>query len=71
MKRLIAVAALCTALLCLFAGCSMQGEQETASVESVAVITGLGSAGAVDRYAGKVVSGQSAEIKKDSDKTVS
>lgn len=69
MKRSITIFMLCALALALFAGCSA-AEQETVTVESVSTITGLGSVGVVDRYAGMVVSGETAEIEKDEDKTV-
>lgn len=69
MKRLISIFILITAVLALLSGCSASGG-ETASVQSVSMITGLGSVGVVDRYAGKVVSGETADIKKDQDKSV-
>lgn len=69
MKRLITIFIFCSAALALFAGCSAQ-EQETVTVQSVSMITGSGSVGVVDRYAGLVVSGETAEIEKDEDKTV-
>lgn len=69
MKRLITTLTLCTAALMLFAGCGAQ-DQETVTVQSVSMITGTGAIGVVDRYAGLVVSGETAEIKKDEDKAV-
>ena len=69
MKRLITIFILCAAALALFTGCAA-GEQETATVQSVSMITGTGSVGVVERYAGLVVSGETAEIEKDEDKTV-
>lgn len=69
MKRLIAVFILCAIGITLFAGCSAR-EQETVTVQSVSMITGTGSVGVVERYAGLVVSGETAEIEKDEDKTV-
>lgn len=69
MKRLITTLILCAAALTLFAGCGAQ-DQETVTVQSVSMITGSGSVGVVDRYAGLVVSGETAEIKKDEDKAV-
>lgn len=69
MKRLITTLTLCTAALMLFAGCGAQ-DQETVTVQSVSMITGTGAVGVVDRYAGLVVSGETAEIKKDEDKAV-
>ena len=69
MKRMIGILSLCALVLCLAAGCGA-GEETTVSVESVSLITGVGAVGAVDSYAGKVVSGETAELKKDEDKTV-
>ena len=69
MKRMIAVAALCCTVLGLFAGCG-SGDDDAVSVQSVAMIAGLSPAGAVNGYAGKVVSGKMAEIERDSSKTV-
>ena len=69
MKRLITIMLLCAAALGLLAGCGAKSG-ETVSVESVAMITGMGYLGAADSYAGKVVSGETAEIKKAQDKTV-
>ena len=70
MKKLIAGLALCALALSLFSGCASKGGGEAVSVESVALITGTGSVGAADSYAGKVVSGETAEVKKDANKTV-
>lgn len=69
MKRIVTIMALCGLALSLFAGCASQSG-EAVSVESVSMITGLGPVGAADSYAGKVVSGETAELKKDADKTV-
>ena len=69
MKRMIVIAALFCAALCLFAGCGA-GDGEAVSVQSVAMIAGLGPTGVVNGYAGKVVSGEMAEIERDTDKTV-
>ena len=69
MRRLITIFILCSTALALFAGCAAQ-EQETATVQSVSMITGMGAVGIVDRYAGLVVSGETAEIEKDENKTV-
>ena len=69
MKRVLSVlilGALAAGLLC---GCGAESG-ETASVESVAMITGMGYIGVADSYAGKVVSGETAEVKKGADKTV-
>ena len=70
MKRIITgliVGALALALLC---GCSAKNGGEAVSVESVGLITGVGAAGLAESYAGKVVSGETAELKKDADKTI-
>ena len=69
MKRMIAVVTLLCAALGLFTGCG-SGDDDAVSVQSVAMIAGLGPAGAVSGYAGKVVSGEMAEIERDSSKTV-
>lgn len=69
MKRSIFILCLCALVLTVFSGCSASN-QDTASVQSVGMITGLGSVGVVDRYAGMVVSGETAEIERDENKTV-
>lgn len=69
MKRLTAIIILCALALFALTGCGA-AEGETAAVESVAALTGVGYIGAVNSYAGKVVSGETAEIKKAADKTV-
>lgn len=69
MKRIIAGLALGALILGLLTGCKSSGG-EAVSVESVGLITGVGAAGLADSYAGKVVSGETAELKKDADKTV-
>ena len=69
MKRMIAVITLLCTALGLLTGCGA-GDDEAVSVESVATITGLGPTGVVSGYAGKIVSGEMAEVQKDSDKTV-
>lgn len=69
MKRVITSMIVCALALGLLTGCGAESG-ETVSVESVAMITGMGYIGAANRYAGKVVSGETAEIKKDDDKTV-
>ena len=70
MKKLFAVLALGALALGLFSGCAARGGGEAVSVEAVSLITGVGGAYAADSYAGKVVSGETAELKKDADKTV-
>lgn len=69
MKRIVTIVTLCVMALGLMCGCGAESG-ETVPVESVATITGMGYIGAVNSYAGKVVSGEKAEIKKDADKTV-
>ena len=69
MKRIFAVVVLLCAALGLLTGCGA-GDDEAVSVQSVAMIAGIGPTGVVNGYAGKVVSGDVAEIEKDSDKTV-
>jgi len=69
MKRVLSVLILCALGAGLLCGCGAESG-EAASVESVAMITGMGYIGAADSYAGKVVSGETAEVKKGADKTV-
>jgi HlyD family secretion protein len=69
MKKIIATIGVLALSLSLLTGCGT-GSEDTASVQSVAMITGTGSVGVVDCYAGKVVSGETAKLKKDEDKTV-
>ena len=69
MKRIITSMIVCVLALGLLTGCGAESG-ETVSVESVAMITGMGYIGVTNRYAGKVVSGETAEIKKDEKKTV-
>lgn len=72
MKRL--TAALCLAALCISisAGCSQSSASggEAVSVEAVSSIAAGGSLGLMDRYPGKIVAGETAEVKRDSSKTV-
>ena len=70
MKKLIAGLALAALALGLLSGCAGGGDGRTVTVQSVALITGTGEVQSVDSYAGKVVSGQTAELKKDEDKKV-
>ena len=55
---------------CVLSGCGSGDSGETAAVQSVAMITGAGSVGVYDRYAGLVVSQQTVEIKRDESKVV-
>ncbi len=70
MKKIISCIAAGALALGLFTGCAAKNGGEVVSVESVSMITGVGAAGLADSYAGKVVSGETAELKKDADKTV-
>lgn len=64
---------LCFAMACMMAasGCSGSSEEngETVAVQSVAILAGLGG-GLQNRYAGKVVSQETLEIKKEENKTI-
>ena len=70
MKKIVSVLALGALVLGLLSGCGAKSSAEAVPVESVAMITGVGAAGFADRYAGMVVSGETAEVKRDADKTV-
>ena len=67
MKRFLPLF-LCAALLLALAGCG--GSGEAVHVQAVSMIASTGSAGFVERCAGKVVSGQTAKINRDADKKV-
>lgn len=70
-KRALAalLAALMMAGLCSCTGRS-GADGETVTVQSVAQITGVGSLGVIERYAGKVVSGQTEKVARDTNKKV-
>ena len=70
MKRILSVLCLSALAAGLLSGCGASGTEETVSVQSVSMITGMGAVGMVDRYAGMVVSGETAEIQKDENKAV-
>ena len=71
MKRVFAAILTGAMALGLLAGCGGSGTTgESVSVQSVSMIAGAGAVGLADRYAGKVVAGESVDIKRDSDKTV-
>lgn len=70
MKRIFSALCMGALAMGLLSGCSTGGDGETVSVQSVSMITGIGSVGMVDRYGGMVVSGETAEIQKDENKTV-
>ncbi|MBQ8829993.1 MAG: efflux RND transporter periplasmic adaptor subunit [Oscillospiraceae bacterium] len=61
---------LSTALLLCMAGCNTASE-DAVSVQSVSMITGMGSVGLADRYAGLVVAGSTEEIQVDQSMTIS
>ncbi len=63
------LAALMMAGLCSCTGRS-SADGETVTVQSVAQITGVGSLGVIERYAGKVVSGQTEKVARDTNKKV-
>ena len=67
--RIIAFMSSALLLLCA-AGCGTTDEN-TVSVQSVSMITGVGSVGLADRYAGLVVAGSTEEIQVDQSMTVS
>ncbi len=69
MKRILSVLILCVLVLGVLSGCGAE-DTVTATVESVAEITGVGYIGGSNTYAGKVVSGETAEVKKDAKKTI-
>ena len=58
------------AAVALLAGCGTTAPEDAVTVQSVSMIVNDGSVGMVSRYAGVVVSGQTAEIKKEDNKTV-
>jgi len=72
MKRRMLIVMMAAVLLlgCVFSGCASGDTGETASVQSVAMICGIGNTGVYDSYAGVVVSQQTVEIKKDTEKTL-
>lgn len=70
MKKLLVGVCLGALALGLLCGCAQKDGGEAVSVMSVSMLTGMGPVGASDTFAGKVVSGETAEIKRDADKTV-
>ncbi|MGM9614200.1 MAG: efflux RND transporter periplasmic adaptor subunit [Oscillospiraceae bacterium] len=70
MKRIFSMLTVSALALGLLSGCAGGNGGETVPVESVSLITGVNIGGMADSYAGKVVSGETAELKKDDDKTV-
>ena len=70
MKRVIAVILAGIVLAGAVSGCSEAAGGEAVSVEPVSMIVGTGPVGLADRYAGMVVAGETAQVKRDQDKTV-
>ncbi len=72
MKKAITAIMAGALALGVLSGCtdSAGGPGEAATVEAVATIVGGGSVGLADRYAGMVVSGQTATVKRDNNKVV-
>jgi HlyD family secretion protein len=72
MRKPVAAMLLSVVMLAGFCGCSSGGTDSTeaVSVQSVGLITGTGSAGTVNRYPGKIISGDTVNVKKDADKIV-
>lgn len=69
MKRFFLIM-LAVALLCSTVGCGGDAAEDAVTVQAVSMIVNDGAVGMVSRYAGVVVSGQTAEIKKEENKTV-
>ncbi len=73
MKRATAAALIGCLLISALTGCELGGSKasgDAVSVQQVAQIAGTGAVGLADRYAGKVVAGQTADVQRDSNKTV-
>lgn len=70
MKRVIAVILVGIMLAGVASGCTNTASGEAVSVEPVSMIVSTGSVGLADRYAGMVVAGDTAKVKRDQDKTV-
>lgn len=60
-KKAISAFLICTLMLCVLCSCG-KTDGDTVSVQSVAMVTGMGNVGLVSRYAGVVVSGKSVDI---------
>ena len=69
MKRVLIVLMAAVLLLTGLAGCG-DPSGEAVAVQAVSMIISDGTVGLINRYAGVVVSGQTAEIKKETNKTV-
>ena len=74
MKRTAAAVLAGGLILCLLAGCELGGNKsapgDAVSVQKVSDLAAMGPVGLADRYAGKVVAGQTADVKRDSNKSV-
>ena len=70
MKRLITVICLGAMALSVLGGCSGSAGGEAVSVEPVSAIASGGFVGLMDRYAGMVVAGETAQVQRDSTKTI-
>ncbi len=71
MKKALSAILAGALLLGLGTGCaSSASDGETVTVEEVSAIVGAGSVGLADWYAGKVVSGETADVKRDSTKAI-
>lgn len=68
LSRIVAVVLSLTLILCA-GGCDA-GDEASVSVQSVSMITGMGSVGLADRYAGLVVAGSTEEIFMDESMTL-
>ena len=69
MKKIIILLLSVFGVATLAAGCGAD-DGKTATVESVAVICGIGSTSNIERYAGVIESGSDVKVEKDSDKKV-
>ena len=70
MKRIMYGILATVFLLCSLVGCGSDTGEDAVTVQAVSMIVSDGAVGMVSRYAGVVVSGQTAEIKKEENKTV-
>lgn len=73
MRKIVSAALAGALLLGVVGGCANSGTAaggQTVSVEAVSSIVSTGSVGLADRYAGMVVAGETAKVKRDSNKTV-
>lgn len=69
MKKTLAILLAAVMLAVLFSGCA-QTEEETASVQSVAMICGLGPTGIAQRFSGVVSARSETEVKKDENRSI-